>query len=612
MHGSSSPKRAALIAACVGATVVAGAAPALAKTVPTSITGASIYASGSSLQKVAQIGAQNQSWAGLASIWHATPAKDMVWSKGANSFAITNDPTVTYTSTSSGGGLAVFGDQSSGSFLAGTLNPASDTGAGGKLDAFIGTDDPPTGAMLSSANTASGGVSEVTVPLFQAPVAVILSLPSGITLGSGAQLKLDNQLVQDIYNASIPAAAQIKGSGTKAAVQVAYPANTWGALLLDAGLKLVASSPSSSSFTDADVPALGTTATPPSAPSSPTGGFTSYVLQVRNGGSGTTYAFQGFLNESGDTNYGSYADTEQWPTTSSITLPTNDGTATADTGPIDHGIAEPAGANSGSGALVKNTLAVPGSIGYVNLADAALDATTQGVAGNAFTTKAQTSTYDGSASHDFVIAEIQNNYTGTNSNFSSTVTVGGTTYNVYSSTVVSASSPKPVFAAPGTVNTTNPSLITVAPNLYQGNVINASGLYSLATNTAAGVGLWNAPGGLGAGFTPTGTWANTLADDPNIDGHATSANKYPIAAATYDVAWANYDTPANGGSASLESAYGSAAAATQAGNSAIGYLQYLVSPTGGQAAIKAGQIGYAPLPVAVDSAAVTAWQSIEP
>jgi len=73
---------------------------------------------------------------------------------------------VTYTSTSSGQALAEFG------IPGGVLKKRLAV-----LDAFVGTDDPPTKAQLTEAEKASGSRA-VVMPVVSAPIAVIVHLPA--------------------------------------------------------------------------------------------------------------------------------------------------------------------------------------------------------------------------------------------------------------------------------------------------------------------------------------------------------------------------------------------------------------------------------------------------
>jgi hypothetical protein len=354
---------AAVFATTVGASALAST-PALAVT-----NGENIFGSGSSLQKVAQ------------GVW------DPIWG------AIPPPLTMTYSASSSGIGLAEFGDATDGSSpscgAAGTLNlacdPTADNGATngfGKpvLDAVVGTDDPPTAAENTSAATAAGGgVRQITIPVTQAPVALLFSLPTGITAGAGSKLNLKTTVVQELWDDTIPATSD------------GYPMNTWGAVLEAAGWRKVAAAPRTGQFTDAG---------------GATGGDQTITRQVRSKGSGTTYTFKGFLFLTGDANY---------PLTLAVDDPTWPGTV-----PVNPDT------NTSGGTLVANTAAAPGSTGYANLADAET-ATSPGFGPTPTTTTA------GGTAHQILFAYVQDNFPapiGQKPQFQAPGTVGGTA-NIY-------------------------------------------------------------------------------------------------------------------------------------------------------------------------------------
>jgi hypothetical protein len=340
-------RRVAVLAASFGATAAVGSAPALA-----AVPGENVFGSGSSLQKLAQVNI----W---TTTWFKTPADHST---------LSNNPKATYTATSSGAGLAEFGNTT------GVLDPTQDatadngsTNGYGKpvLDAYVGSDDPPTGpvttagtnladASLAATGHATAKIDELTVPVGQAPVAILISLPKGITAGSGSQVRLANKLLQEVYDANVPASAH-------------YAAKTWGALLEDSGWTRVTGTPGANQFKDAG---------------GSTGGTQAITLQVRSSASGTTYTLKGFLNLSGDPHYPSrfVNDNDQWPV------------ATVNTG------------NTGGSQEVADTTAHPGSIGYANLADAAS-------ASPAYTHTVVTTTTGGS--HQIAYAILQANYRGT-------------------------------------------------------------------------------------------------------------------------------------------------------------------------------------------------------
>lgn len=319
-------RRSAVLAAIAGAgAALAAPAGALAA------GGSPVYASGSSFQNSAH------------GVWKG---------KYAANTKLDAAPAITYTSSSSGKGLSVFGNDD------GSLKAAADTGApSGVLDGFIGTDDPPTAGQLNLAKLASGA-SELTIPVAQAPVAVLLSLPVGVTIDDG-EVDLLNVYLERAVAGTLPAAG-------------GYDANTWGALLTANGTSF-----SEDNSDDANVP---------------------ITVQVRVGGSGTSFAFKNYLNQ--------IATDSTNPVTTDAGVWTN--FLTGDQAwPATARVSDGGASNSGGGALVKSTASNPGSLGYANLADAV----SSGNGG--FTSTATASTFGSSASHQIVYALLQNNGSAT-------------------------------------------------------------------------------------------------------------------------------------------------------------------------------------------------------
>lgn len=327
--GNSSIRRAlasaGAAAATVGAVVALSAAPALAA----NSGGTSITGSGSSLQGAAQTS----------------------WSSTFNGSPVLTGEHVAYTSTSSGAGLSEFGNNGGGI-------QASDSGNGSTLDGFIGTDDPATTSQISAAETASG-TTEITLPVIQAPVAVILSLPANVTIGSTQKVQLTNQELQNIWSGNVAAAG-------------GFNANTWGSLFTTLGV----------SFSGA-------------------GGNTEITLQARSSNSGTTFTFRGYLNEIG-TLLGESDSANPYPL-ASVVDDSADGWAVSVTETN----------NSTGGNLVQDVAGTPGSIGYANLADAA-SASGSNTNGQEFADEplsVTTAPIGGSAStsHQIVYAQVQDN-----------------------------------------------------------------------------------------------------------------------------------------------------------------------------------------------------------
>ncbi len=323
------------MAACVGTTVAGGliaSAPALASG---SLTCSNEDASGSSLQNAAQT---------------------TVWFAGYPGFSnCSTTPTLKYTKTSSGQGLSEFGNNT-GAFI-----PTEDPGApAGVLDGYVGTDDPPSAGNLGNAETAAleATLVELTIPVAQAPVAVLISMPANCAIAENGRVNIQNQNLDKLWSGSVPAGGtDSHNSGNP------YPANSWGAFYALIG--------------QAGVVDSGTGAGD--------GCETPITLQVRSSASGTSYAYKNYLAQVDNTEWAPYAtDYDFWPA------------STENTG------------NASGGNLATNTAARAGSVGYANTADAA------GITGVPFGGKAVLTTAGGS-SHQILWAQVQNNGLGLSS-----------------------------------------------------------------------------------------------------------------------------------------------------------------------------------------------------
>ncbi len=369
-------RRLAALAACVGTTVTlalaGGAGPAMA-----SVTCQSPgYGSGSSLQSAA-----------MTTVWLTAGG----WGAPGHSNCSVL-PSVTYTKTASGPGLDEFGNNTG--VLDETQDPTAFGSAGtpddvhGKvLDWYVGTDDPPSQGQLSEAETASGdahnNLEEITLPVAQSPVAVLLSLPAGCLIPSGSALDIPNNTVGQLWEGTNPAVAPNDPGGIQA--QGGYAIGTWGAFLTQLGYTPTATNPPTEPGTFHDAGGA-------------TGCGQAITPQVRQTASGTSYAFKNYLNQINRFEWAPYAsDYPLWPSSSVVEedplTPPNVGTQLNDTG--SH--------------IAGNTAANPGSVGYANPADAG--------ANGGFTNAATTSTFHtgaggSSAPHQILWAEVQNN--GTN------------------------------------------------------------------------------------------------------------------------------------------------------------------------------------------------------
>jgi ABC-type phosphate transport system substrate-binding protein len=324
---------ATIVATCAGTTVVgalSGVSPASA-----ALSCNNIYGMGSSLQNVAQ---------------------KNVWIPGYKGFTgCTAAPTVQYTSRASGPGLEEFGNGT------GVLKPAEDTGAPtGVLDGFTGTDDPPTAGQLGNASNAAleATLVELTVPVMQAPVAVDLSLPTECNLAVGARVNIQNENLDKLWLAKVPAGGEDPNNG-----KAAYPANTWGAFFA----------------------LIGQTGVTDKGTNSGDGCQTPITLEVRSAASGTSYVFKNYLAQLDPKEWAPFAsDFDFWPAT------------TENTG------------NEGGKNVTQKTAEKPGRIGYANLADGAI---ASGTLTEPFTGKVAVVTKDGGGSHEILWAQIQNNGT---------------------------------------------------------------------------------------------------------------------------------------------------------------------------------------------------------
>ena len=323
------------VTACAGVTVAGGLFGSSAAMASGSLTCDNVYANGSSLQGVAQ---------------------QKVWTVGFPSYTeCSSSPTVTYTKTSSGAGLEEFGNGGNG------FVTKEDTSApSGVLDGYVGTDDAPNSNSLGNAETAAveATLVELTIPVAQAPVAVLLSLPAACTVAENGRVNIQNQYLDDAFSARIPAGGTDAHNGG-----AAYPANTWGAFFALIG---------QSGVTD-------------SGAGSGTGCETPISIQVRSTASGTSFAFKSYLSQVDSAEWAQYAsDYDYWPVATD-----NEG-------------------NASGGNLATDTAARPGSIGYANTADAA------GITGTPFGGKAVATTAGGT-SHQILWAQVQNNGTSLSS-----------------------------------------------------------------------------------------------------------------------------------------------------------------------------------------------------
>jgi ABC-type phosphate transport system substrate-binding protein len=180
------------------AVAIACATPgtAFAKGSQTQCSGDAVFGQGASVESVAQ-----------KEVW------DPQFNISADKFACNGSqgtkgtPTVTYTNTGSGQGLESWGEF-------GKVTPNY-----GPMNAFIGTSETPTAAVLAEIEgheTTPTPEQLETVPVVQLAIAVIVNLPANCTATSTAapgRLALNNSTLEGIFNGSITKWSQIKDGG---------------------------------------------------------------------------------------------------------------------------------------------------------------------------------------------------------------------------------------------------------------------------------------------------------------------------------------------------------------------------------------------------------------
>ncbi|HEY7830595.1 MAG TPA: hypothetical protein VIC06_08540 [Solirubrobacteraceae bacterium] len=368
-------RRFATLAACVGTTAalaVLGSAGAASASVT---CGAPGFASGSSFQSTAQ---------------HSVFLTSAGWGAHSSCSVAPTASTLTYTATASGPGLEEFGN-TAGHFLPEKDPTAFGSGAaikdknGDVLDFFVGTDDAPTPRELGEAALAAGTLhsqkAEITIPIAQEPMAIMLSLPAGCKLLAGSSVDLNNTTLPQLWEGTTAASGGDPG-GVQA--QNGYAINTWGAFFSQLGYtKITSGSPTSGQFLDEE---------------GLTGCGQEIKPQVRQTSSGTSFVFKSYLAQVNPSVWNGFAaDAPTWPNGSVVTTNLKTGSGTEflknDTG----------------GHLAQNTAANAGSVGYTNTADAA--SSTNGGFTNAATISKFSTGTPGTESpeHQIVWAEVQNN-----------------------------------------------------------------------------------------------------------------------------------------------------------------------------------------------------------
>jgi hypothetical protein len=493
-------RRLAALAACVGSTAalaaLGGAAPALAVESVTCATPG--FASGSSLQN----SAQTETW--LTSTGWGGSAIEATEKTACTvkPFSSPTAPKITYTKTSSGQGLEEFGNGT------GVLQPEEDKKAeeaekkgegikdteGNVLDFFVGTDDPPNSSEMGEAQTAAGakhGSVEITIPVAQSPVTVMLSLPAGCTIEPGSHVDLNNNSIGQLWE-GLNAPKTGDPGGIQA--QGGYAAGTWGAFLAQLGYAKIAKE---SEFVEGkkqfvDVPGTeeelarekenGKKEIEQEKVKEAAPGCAQQINpQARFTESGTSFAYKKYLSQINKKEWGQYADDfTNWPSS----LVKLEEPKTAGVGEF---------LNESGGNLAEDTAATPGSVGYAAASDAQLKGT--------FNDKATVTQFGTgevepeagkkekakSLKHEILWAQIQDDGTG---------------------------------AEPEESGYVDP--------LLPGE--------SKAANCETSVLV---PGDQDFPYSYNDTWAGVTSTDPNIKGDA-KVSDYPICALTYDLVWHHY------------------------------------------------------------------------
>lgn len=428
MRTHSRVRRLALTALCAGGTIgAAGLAVVPGQALAATTACSNVYGSGSTLQTpvqefpVAGSGPGAKTFTQLAGPDGAFKNCSKAPAVGYNTTTSLTTEDLPSTGTGSGTGEKEFALDST----AGSVTPA-DSSNGSWLDGFIGTDAPPSSAQLTNAQNSAGSDPE-TVPVIQAPVAVVVNLPSGCTVAKSPIL-------------------------TNVDLSKAFDDNiSWTTLLTDAGAK----------------PSDCGTADP--------------TVEVRYDSSGTSFAFKQYLSQIDSSLWSPWVETQgqgtanSWPAAVSDTYVS--GGQTLD--------------NSGSGGEANAVYDTPGSIGYVNTADAAAVGFGQYAAGaTQFWSK------------------VQNNGVGTKSIVGAEPALStdkGNCYATYKGTLPSGNEPdwSSVFVAnPKMASSTVYSICTLTYDVAWSSYSGSSTLNSLYTNQYTG----ETPSGVAATTKDYLTW----------------------------------------------------------------------------------------------------------
>jgi ABC-type phosphate transport system substrate-binding protein len=563
-------RRLAALVACVGSTsaiaALAGASPAVAA----ECQGGSLYGSGSSFQNTAQNDFKTN------------------WPTFSKCTVKPTSKTITYTATSSGKGMEVFGAGNlAGEHATELLNRKDTTVKGleeaksvcepeikkaaatfeasGKcLDLFVGTDDAPTAKQLE--NMTGGAVGKtfkttnrgaVVIPIAQGPVAAMLSLPAGCKLKTGNRVDLANVALGQLYEGERAPSGEDPG-GIQA--QGGYSGETWGALLTQLGYTKVAkeSELTETTFTETAPEQTLTRYEPGAVEEEVTVHSKSEIEKNENPGgkkvkvphqkkelvkgenctakikanvraseSGTSFAFKSYLNQINPTVWaGLNTDGVTWPEKSNVI---KENTETSGKAKI---------AQEKGGQLAEAVGATPGSVGYADTADAALKG------GLGETAASTTRPMPSSSTLEEVISE-------------------GMAENLTTKTLE-------------TIFSLRPQTVKSLPHQTLWAQIQDSGIakptlpsefenpLKPGTTTANCQGTTLIAGDKGFPLHWPSTWNGVLASDPKINEFVPIA--YPLCAFTYDVAWHHY------GNVEL---YGKTVTGEKMGATAKDYFEYV-------------------------------------
>jgi hypothetical protein len=309
MGNHSRARRAALGALCAGASLgAAGLAvvPGSADASTPKVACSTLWASGATLQTAAQQNTFSQVAATDGAFKNCVTAPSVLYNYDA-------DGTTPFPGGGTGSGAALdeFALATASGQPAPAILPAESSNAQW-LDGFAASDSAPNASALTKAASIAGTDAEV-VPIVQAPVAVLVNLPSGCSISA-------NPLVRNLDLLS------------------AWENNaTWQTLLSDAGAKPTGS-----------------------------GCNSAITLEARSDSAGTTYAFRQYLYQLSQlTGDGVYTTAQvsnsasAWPASVHVDEDDNGGPG--------------AGLNQGGGGESNAVATNPGSLGYVNAADANAD-----------------------------------------------------------------------------------------------------------------------------------------------------------------------------------------------------------------------------------------------